>query len=135
MAYTLGQAAKATGKSKTTISRAIQAGKISAEKDAHGAYRITADELHRLYPMVSRNDAAQPPNVTTHDPALHSENRVLQVELDAARKEATVLGEQVVDLRGRLDASDAERRQTQAQLTKLLTDDRPGSPWWRRLFG
>jgi hypothetical protein len=30
MSYTLGQAAKATGKSKMTISRAIKEGKISA---------------------------------------------------------------------------------------------------------
>ena len=33
MSYTLGTAAKATGKSKTTIQRAIRAGKVSAEKD------------------------------------------------------------------------------------------------------
>ena len=85
MDYTLGTAAKATGKSKTTISRAIQAGKITAEKDAHGAYRITADELHRLYPPVSRNDAAEPSNVTPRITELDSENRVLQVELDAAQ--------------------------------------------------
>ena len=134
MAYTLGQAAKATGKSKTTISRAIQAGKISAEKDAHGAYRITADELHRLYPPVLRDASPQPSNVTTRDPLLHSGNRVLQVELEAARKEAAVLGDQVADLRTRLDASETERRQTQAQLTKLLTDGRPAS-WWRKWLG
>ena len=36
MGYTLGQAAKAAGKSKTTILRAPQKSKISGAKDAHG---------------------------------------------------------------------------------------------------
>ena len=33
MVYTLGEAAKATSKSKATISKAIKSGRISAHKD------------------------------------------------------------------------------------------------------
>ena len=47
MAYTLGQAAKATGLNKATIFKALKAGKISGEKDVHGRYVIDPAELHR----------------------------------------------------------------------------------------
>jgi hypothetical protein len=36
MAYTLAAAAAATGTNKTTVLRAIKAGKITGTKDAHG---------------------------------------------------------------------------------------------------
>ena len=53
MAYTLGEAAKATGKSKPTIQEQIKKGRISAVKDDFGRYQIDPAELHRLYPPVS----------------------------------------------------------------------------------
>lgn len=53
MAYTLGEAAKATGKSKPTIQEQIKKGRISAVKDDLGRYQIDPAELHRLYPPLS----------------------------------------------------------------------------------
>ena len=50
MVYTLGEAAKATGKSKATISKAIKNGRISAHKDETGTFCIDPSELHRVYP-------------------------------------------------------------------------------------
>ena len=50
MSYTLGEAAIACGKSKSTLSKAIKAGKISAFKNDHGAFEIEPSELFRLYP-------------------------------------------------------------------------------------
>jgi hypothetical protein len=52
MFYTLGQAAKATGKTKTTIQVAIKTGRLSASKDDLGRYQIDPSELHRVYPLV-----------------------------------------------------------------------------------
>jgi predicted site-specific integrase-resolvase len=40
VAYTLAQAAEATGNNRTTILRAIKAGKVSATKDAHGSWLV-----------------------------------------------------------------------------------------------
>ena len=51
MYYTLGQAAKATGKGKTTIANAIEKGRLSAQKDDIGQYQIDAAELNRVYPV------------------------------------------------------------------------------------
>lgn len=53
MAYTLGEAAKATGKSKATLSKAIKSGRISAIKGDTGAFQIDPSELHRVYPNCS----------------------------------------------------------------------------------
>ncbi|ETW92044.1 MAG: hypothetical protein ETSY1_45460 [Candidatus Entotheonella factor] len=61
MGYTAQQAADATGKSKTTITRACRKGTISCGFDAHGRYDIDPAELHRVYPPVqiapAQNDA------------------------------------------------------------------------------
>lgn len=53
MPYTLGQAAKATGLSKPTISEAIKKGKISAVRNENGSFAIDPAELHRVYPPVA----------------------------------------------------------------------------------
>jgi hypothetical protein len=49
--YSLAQAAKASGKSKPTIMRAIKAGKVSAMRRDDGSYQIDPAELHRVYPV------------------------------------------------------------------------------------
>src|SRR6185369_6775676 len=45
--YTLGEAARASGKGKSTIAKAIKSGRISATRDPDGSYRIDPAELHR----------------------------------------------------------------------------------------
>lgn len=57
---TLGEAAKATGKSKSTIFRAVKSGKLSATREGE-EYRIDPAELFRAFPRdvpdaVQRND-------------------------------------------------------------------------------
>lgn len=120
MSYTLGQAAKATGKSKPTIQRAIKNGTISASKTGDGSYEIDPAELHRVFPPVTRASNAEhglkqsvPPSDT---PILHREIELLRERL--ADKESVI-----EDLRTRLDAEAEERRRTQAQLTALLLTD------------
>jgi hypothetical protein len=53
MVYTLGQAAKATGKSKTAIKNALDKGRISGNKTNDGSWAIDPAELHRVYPRVT----------------------------------------------------------------------------------
>ena len=54
-ALTLGKAARETGKSKTTILRAIKGGKISASQDEDGTWRIEPAELFRHFERVTGN--------------------------------------------------------------------------------
>ena len=52
--YSVKQAAAATGRTKPTILRAIQANRIVATKDEHGRWQIEPAELHRVYrPVVT----------------------------------------------------------------------------------
>src|SRR5215472_12734694 len=56
MSYTLGQAARATGKTKPTIARAIKLGRLSASRADDGSYLIDPAELHRVYPLTGKAD-------------------------------------------------------------------------------
>lgn len=104
MSYTLGTAAKATGLSKSTIHRAIKAGKITATKTAGGDWSIDAAELHRVFPPGS---GAAP-------------NTRLEAEIAGLREITTVLRSQLEDLK---TDRDAWRDQAQAA-QRLLTDQR-----------
>jgi excisionase family DNA binding protein len=132
MPYTLGEAAKATGKSKPTIQRAIKNGTISAARNEDGSYTIDPAELHRVFPPVTPlagNDTGDMKrSVTPGDTPL------LQAELAVAREKLAALEQErqrerhqleatIDDLRRRLDSEAEERR----RLTALLTDQRQGS--------
>ena len=57
--YTLGTAANACGVNKSTVLRAIKAGKVSATRNEHGEWQIDPAEMHRVYPPVAATDAVQ----------------------------------------------------------------------------
>jgi hypothetical protein len=60
MAYSLAQAADAVGMARSSILRAIKAGKMSATRDENNEWQIEPAELHRVYPApaaaTSRTD-------------------------------------------------------------------------------
>jgi hypothetical protein len=129
MAYTLGDAARATGKSKPTIAKAIKVGRLSAARADDGSYQIDPAELHRVYPVASKSDDNLLHDVTPSvDDGLHGG---LPGELAKWRALATEREETIRDLRQRLDAEAAERRRLTAL---LLTDQRERVPWYRRWF-
>jgi hypothetical protein len=51
--FTLGTASQATGCAKSTILRAIKAGRISASRDDLGQWQIDPTELFRVYPALA----------------------------------------------------------------------------------
>jgi excisionase family DNA binding protein len=53
MTLTLAEAAQATGLNRSTILRAIKAGKISGLRDDNGAWAVEPVELHRVFPPAS----------------------------------------------------------------------------------
>jgi excisionase family DNA binding protein len=122
MAYTLTQAAEATGISKSTILRAIKSNKVSAARDQRNqGWLIEPAELHRLYPLAS-NDAAKKQEMTRHETP--SEVNELRAKLEAATQRIADKDETIADLRRRLDAEGEERR----RLTAILTDQRAKPP-------
>ena len=128
MSYTLKQAADATGKSKPTILRAIQSGKMSAHKDQNGEWQIDPAELHRVYDPATKTDTR---NDTSTGQATPHEIMMLRQELEFRyeqlaneRRERERERETITELRRQLTVMDEERRMTLRQLTALLTDQR-----------
>ena len=84
MPYTLGQAAKATGKQKSTILLAIKSGRLSANRDDLNQWQIDPAELHRVYEPIRSTDQ---PN--TDQTALLNE-KIRFLEQTVTRMEHTV---------------------------------------------
>lgn len=138
MKYSLSEAAKATGKNKTTIQRAIKSGKISASKGNSGSYEIDPSELHRVFPPPAAQRDAQhtQSNDTQQAKFTHEGNHIdrfveLEKELAVARERANGLEVQkdqmadtINDLRKRLDSSET-------RVTALLANNSlKRSSWW-----
>lgn len=118
MVYSVKQAAEATGKTKPTILRAIQKGKISAKKDEHGEWEIDPPELHRVYEPVAAGTS------TGTDTSVAAALR----EIELLREMLSDKDRQIDGLTRRLEDVDEERRTTLRQLTALLTDQRAKAP-------
>ena len=118
MAYTLGEAAKATGKSKATISKAIKSGRISAEKGDTGAFKIDPSELHRVYPITVEDKRFETPKETVVNGEDSGLIRELQARLEATQERLADKEAVIADLR-------EDRDRWRQQATTLLTDQRP----------
>ncbi len=125
MSYTLGEAAKATGKSKPTIQRAIKNGRIFAKKNENGRYAIDPAELHRVFKPVT-DDGNE--GGTLKQPESPSDTRMLQREIELLREQLSQEHETVSDLRRRLDETEDERRRTAEQFMGLLTHQQESKP-------
>ena len=112
MSYTLGQAAKATGKAKGTILNALAKGWISGHKDALGNWSIDPAELHRVYPVASVQQNHELNAVTL---SLHGEIKALEDRLKAIAEERDRLSGVVSTL-----TIDRDAWREQAQGVKLL---------------
>jgi hypothetical protein len=117
MKLSASQAAKETGKSVPTITRAIKSGKISAENQKNGGYLIEASELFRIFPPLTHSSDVTPKMLGFETPIVTG---VLEAKLEAREREIALLMSERNDLRNRLDTEAEERR----KLTLMLTDMR-----------
>jgi hypothetical protein len=132
--YTLGEAAKATGKAKSTILRAIKNGTVSASKGPKGSYQIDPAELHRVFePNGAQNvlrNITQPPveqlkhDGGTADLRLEHVREELNREKHERERERDQMQATIDDLRARLDRSED-------RVTALLVAPEPKRrSWW-----
>jgi hypothetical protein len=132
----LTEASKLTGKDKTTIHRAMKSGRLSFTVGDDGDRQIDPAELERVFPIKLQDGE---PEVAPRNPKKAESNHVqiaqLTAQLEIERTKTTALEERLADknsviddLRRRLDREGEERRQAQARLTALLTDQRPKEP-------
>lgn len=152
--FTLGEAAKQAGVSKPTLSKAIKTGRISAEKQPDGSYRIQPAELFRVYPPETHRNGLDRSEFVEGE--TRSGNRLVAEQVgvlrerlalltDERERERQQLTDQIEDLRRRLDAEAEARRlegEERRKLTAVLTDQRPkdeapgpnaGRGFWARL--
>lgn len=132
MSYSLSDAAKATGKNRTTIQRAIKSGKISASKNENGAYEIAPAELHRIFPAIAQHRAQQSKETGSNSPQrADAISETLRIRLEMLEKERdrerAQLEETITDLR-------EDRDKWRQQATALLEDHRPKG-FFKRLLG
>lgn len=139
----LSQAAKAAGRSKSTIGRAIKSGRLSATRNDDDTFSIDPSELFRAFPQGGPGTAGDGANETMRTPhfgtagtgAEPDEIKALRDELANAEQRAAVAEAQAEERARALDAAERNladlRRMLPAPTSTLVTDARP---WWRRLF-
>lgn len=115
----LSQAAKLTGKSKSTINRAIKTGKLSAIRHEDGSYSIDPAELSRAFDLEPHEGSKRRDEVPDGNRLLER-IEALEAMLNREREISTDLKE--------------DRDRWRQQATALLTDQRPtaatGARWW-----
>lgn len=126
---TAGEAAKLVGKSIPTITRAIKSGKLSAKPRKPKGWIIERSELFRVFDAVTSETNGNVSMLVTETAIKDS---VLQAKLEVTEQRLEDAQATIQDLRDRLDAESAERR----QLTAQLTDQREKPKgFFRKLFG
>ena len=140
MKYSLADAAKAVGKNKTTIQRAIKNGRISAAKSDLGAYEIDPAELHRVFPHATaqrdalhgQSNEAQQPVVA---PGNGAADRIVALEKELAVTQARNLGleEQRQQMTDTIDDLRERLNRAEDRVTALL--GAPDAVPRRKLFG
>jgi hypothetical protein len=126
--YTLGTAATAAGLSKSTIHRAIKAGRISATKNDIGDWSIDPAELHRVFPPVTDEPVPLERDAT---PKLAAVVAKLEGEITALKGVSDLLRSQLDDVRTDRDAW----REQAARLALPAPEVEHKRPWWKRLAG
>lgn len=121
MGLSAREAAKAAGKAVTTITRAIENGKLSASRASGGGYSIEPSELFRVFPKTSSATPEEPHNANTKETA---ENSALQREVELLR-------EALLDARQERD----RWRDMADRLAIAPPAPVPMPSLWQRLFG
>jgi hypothetical protein len=102
MLLSLQEAADLAGINKSTLFRAIKAGKVSASRDEHGQWRLDPAELARVYP-IAVGDAQQ--------------QRAMPRNRDRSDELVAQLREQLADLRRQVERAhnDADHARNDAE--------------------
>lgn len=107
MQFSLSQAAKETGKGKSSIHRAIKSGKLSALRHEDGTYSIDAAELFRAFPPTP-SEPVEGQGEPREEPLAKSTvaQEVLRVQVEMLTAQLEREQDTVADLRRRLDRAE-----------------------------
>jgi hypothetical protein len=136
----LMKAAELTGKSASTIHRAMKAGRLSFEMNDHGERTVDASELFRVFPPKVSETASEelrddtPSNIARHAMQLGK----MEVELRAERAKNALLEQLLDEMRQERQAERREKERLLSILEKhtlLLPKSQEETPpkkkrWW-----
>ena len=126
MKLTLSEVARQAGMSKSTLSRLVKKGRITAEKQENGEFRIDPSELDRLAELRSSVRSVQRVKTGT--------DAVLQREIDLLHEMLLDKERTIQDLRTERD--DWKKQAQQAQQAQMLVlaagekKEEPRKRWW-----
>jgi hypothetical protein len=123
--YNLGSAAAATGLNKSSVLRAIKAGRISATKSEVGEWQIQPAELHRVYPPVAETTEPAQPEQSGATVRVAG----LEAEIRGLRDVAELLRAQLTETR-----VDRDQWREVASRLALPNAEQKRRPWWRLHF-
>lgn len=126
----LNQAAKAVGKSPSTISKYLNNGKLSYISKDDDGYKIDPSELYRVFPAKKENTIRENKNGRSRNPEkmgeyieIMAENKILLERLKDREREITKLEQRTGDLQ-----SERDDWKKQAQQLLLQAPQKPVEP-------
>lgn len=129
MKLTLSKAAKQLGKSKGTLSRALNSGEMSGTKADDGSWQIDQSELMRWVSTIRSRERVEDRSEPPETPPEPSPNALgWEVQMALMRERLDDATATVADLRERLDASEAERRALNQRLLAAPAPAQPTAP-------
>ncbi len=120
---TLREAAEAVGVSKSTLFRAVRAGRLSATRTDDGNFLIDPSGLHRVYePKKEGRNAAERVEAqsVTQDASASSDVMEWRVRCAETEARAKLAEERLADLKVMLEEMKAEGERWRTQAERLL---------------
>lgn len=111
------RAAELTGRSKSTIQRAMNSGKLSFEVDNNGRRVIDASELDRVFGLKPQDTTAKTANTTVQ---AEIQKAADLIETERLKMRIKTLEDQIEMLKEQLEDTKAQRDQWQRQSQQVL---------------
>tara|TARA_B100001971_G_scaffold171661_1_gene164060 strand:- start:148 stop:729 length:582 start_codon:yes stop_codon:yes gene_type:complete len=111
------RAAELTGKSKSTIQRAMKQGKLSFELDGNKRRLIDVSELERVYGLVSTSDKNEEQAATPEAVLKEAEQ---MIEMERLKMKVKMLESQLDEAKDQILDLKAQRDQWQKQAAQVL---------------
>lgn len=114
------RAAELTGKSKSTIQRSMNSGKLSYELDANGRRVIDVSELERCFGLYQGGNDGAPQGVVGNSVQQELDKAQNLLEAERLKMRIRMLEEQLQSAETQIDDLKAQRDQWQKQASQVL---------------
>ena len=129
----LREAAEQARTSKSTIWRAIKAGRMSAARTDDGGFAIDPSELFRAFPPDRAEQQAKGQDAIASEMAV-ADDETVRLRLATAEAEIAGLKALLEEVRANRDEIRKDRDDWRVRTERLLAGPER-RPWWRRLVG